>query len=1499
MASSRRPGAQHVAWRVASALLTRPRLSEGPAGASGAFLGFIPVERSGESFQVRTKTPVGRKRTFCPWRKSTEVPPCLAGVAAGAAASAGKWEKVSTWGRRLRFPRAVALPAARSGARIAPLGLGRLRLPRDAPRTIIMIMMMLPFGGARRGFGIRRNDGMFFSPRVEPSLFWWSDEKKELLLRFWENYILILETLEGNQIHVIKPVLPKLNSLFEDAVAEGKTRWLIHPSWHLCIYKRMFESENKTLVGEGVMHFLELWATEGLPSAPDFSEFIIGPLMDALSESSLYSRSPGQPSGSCSPVGMKLQGFLATYVAGLPEEKAKRSFLLRFIEKMSTRHWCAVPILFFSMALARIPRSCILGAEGLLALREVLQCTMMTHQVLLRGAAQGYLLQAALRLVDVETVSLSEMASFLACLRPEESLGRGTALWTEVCDWLRVNEASFGKSLNRAAAGEQEESSLNAYVRSLVRDYVKSPSDEGGRCFVPDCSEAKLVATMVLLATDAWRPEDRGPDGLRTVLRPLVDVLSKLGTNPYIPALRADRCLQLILQLLRTAPSRGSGSRDDEALTVLQNCLVAASESISDFLLRRLTVGELSTVADLDRCHLYLGVLAELVSLHPSGAVWSPAAPPCSWLALLKSASILHLQGKPDGGDRGLGEQIQKVVSMACLARTCEMADRQPGRSLDSLDADGTFRRFVSSAQFDRRPEKPRCPGEQGSGYSAIAYREPGVFLGESSTSRGWGKSVARYVHDQWVCRRFALNRSSRGQAPDPGDGTPPAAAREPGRPETLLRAALEALAVLPPDHVLPVFGSMKILIPELLNSHESLCVRSFDAAWKIVATLSNTQLVFWPNLKAFVQFAFDGRVLAVASRRKGRAHARLKEIASEMTEMSSTRTGVFNVLIGHCCRTWLASPWGEPGLPEDPPSSARDYVGLVAEACVFGPVFRRDQRLVQDVRAFVGSLGSECAANVVTESTNRDDHHVRVCAVKFLCLLDGARRPAHKSYVGELAAGLLEKEALVASSRSHYYANSLQHRVQNRVWQTLLVLFPKLDQDFLGGVVDKVFQAGSVSNQASVKYAIQWMIILILHRYPQFFPKFWDRFRPGEENFKTSMCTYLSVLFHLDVIVQNEAEMVTQLKKGLVVALQWCFSHNFRVRLYALVTLKKIWGLCKTWRLEECEALSPAIESSLEQVENTHGAGNAKRNWQRIQEHFFFAVFHPLRDYNLETIFYILPRLAELAEDEWIPLSKFTGFTDIPTESGRPSWGRARGELRDLRPDPWTQPDTGLNPAELALHLEGTDVQKKIIPWKNNSPAPPDLDLDLLFQDRAARLGKSLSGLIVVASLVAKPTNLGGLCRTCEIFGVSTLVLGSLQCASDKQFQHLSVSAEQWLPLLEVKPAQLVDYLRQRKADGYTIIGVEQTARSVDLTEYRFPEKSLLLLGNEREGIPAHLLGQLDVCVEIPQQGIVRSLNVHVSGALLIWEYTRQRLARRPRDGGRTAGRAREGQGS
>ncbi|XP_012977837.1 probable methyltransferase TARBP1 isoform X3 [Mesocricetus auratus] len=1045
-----------------------------------------------------------------------------------------------------------------------------------------------------------------------PSLFWWSEKKKDELLKFWENYILIMEVLEGNQIHVIKPVLPKLNSLFEYAVSEENGCWLFHPSWHMCIYKRMFESENKILTKEGVIHFLELYEVKSLPYSPELSEFITGPLMDALSESCLYSRSPGQLLGSGSPLGLKLQKFLVTYVSLLPEE-TKSHFLLKFIQRMADRHWCAVPILFLSKALASLPRCKALGGEGLLALRDVLQCTMITHQVLLRGAAQCYLLQTVMRLVDVEKVSLSDVSAFLVSLRQEESLGRGTMLWTELCDWLHVNERCFRQSSIDDSDGH--ETSLNAYVKKLVQEFVKSPGWETGESyFMPDWLEARLTSLMVLLAVDVegmktqFSEKRRTQNVLRIFLDPLLDALGKLGTNAYMPLLRTDRCLQLLVRLLHSCVPRGSSGQDDEVSSVLQTSILSAADSVSQFVLRRLTMNELQNVADLDRCQLYLKVLAELTSLQVKQG-WKAGNPISRVVSPLKNACIHHLQEAEGGQEPTLGHQVQRAVSMATLAALCEAVDRHPELRLDAEPMD----RLLSTLPLNQMLHKP--PSEEQN--SCAHPLENGSVFEESSSSQGWGKIVAQYLHDQWICLSSLL-RKHCPLIPTTDSDVLECCLPAVEMPAQTLRSALDVLTVLPAGRILPVFRCMEVLVPRLLTSEESLCVESFDMAWKIVSSLSNTQLTFWPSLKAFIHFVFNNEILTIAAKLKGQGYFKIKEIMRKIIEMSSIKTGVFNILICHCCQSWIAAASGvsHSGLF----SSAKDYSELVLEACVFGTVFRRDQRLIQDVQTYIENLGQDCAANIIIENTKREDYYVRICAVKFLCLLDGSDM-SHKLFIEDLAIQLLDKDESTSRSRTCYHENSLQHRVKNRAWQTLLVLFPRFDQNFLNGIIDKIFHAGFTNNQASIKYFIEWIIILILHKFPQFLPKFWDCFSYGEEKLKTSICTFLSVLSHLDIIIQNIPEKRLVLKQALTIALQWCLSHNFSVRLYALVALKKTWHLCKALQFEECDAWTTVIECSLSQAESMHGAGNARKNWQRIQDHFFFSTFHPLKDYCLECL--------------------------------------------------------------------------------------------------------------------------------------------------------------------------------------------------------------------------------------------------------------------------------------
>ncbi|KAF2490073.1 hypothetical protein BU16DRAFT_622612 [Lophium mytilinum] len=149
---------------------------------------------------------------------------------------------------------------------------------------------------------------------------------------------------------------------------------------------------------------------------------------------------------------------------------------------------------------------------------------------------------------------------------------------------------------------------------------------------------------------------------------------------------------------------------------------------------------------------------------------------------------------------------------------------------------------------------------------------------------------------------------------------------------------------------------------------------------------------------------------------------------------------------------------------------------------------------------------------------------------------------------------------------------------------------------------------------------------------------------------------------------------------------------------------------------------------------------------------------------------------------------------------------------------------------------------------------------------------------LILVASLIANPANLGGLSRIAEIFGADSLALPSLQPLSQPAFTSVAVTSHQHIPIFELWPAGLPKYLKDKKKEGYSIVCVEQTDRSKVLGEEGtvVPRKSVVVLGSEKGGCPAEVLAEADLCVEIKQKGVTRSLNVQTAGAVCLFEYQR-----------------------
>lgn len=143
--------------------------------------------------------------------------------------------------------------------------------------------------------------------------------------------------------------------------------------------------------------------------------------------------------------------------------------------------------------------------------------------------------------------------------------------------------------------------------------------------------------------------------------------------------------------------------------------------------------------------------------------------------------------------------------------------------------------------------------------------------------------------------------------------------------------------------------------------------------------------------------------------------------------------------------------------------------------------------------------------------------------------------------------------------------------------------------------------------------------------------------------------------------------------------------------------------------------------------------------------------------------------------------------------------------------------------------------------------------------------------GILPVCDTLRSRVNLSTILRTAGCCGIPRIVA----CGSGKVDPTVARDSVDHVEI-EVRRT-LGPVLRTLKADGYTLVGLEQTTRSVDLHSYAFPYRTALVIGNERTGIADADLAVLDACVEIPVWGMPYSYNVATATAMALYEYCRQ----------------------
>jgi 23S rRNA (guanosine2251-2'-O)-methyltransferase len=146
---------------------------------------------------------------------------------------------------------------------------------------------------------------------------------------------------------------------------------------------------------------------------------------------------------------------------------------------------------------------------------------------------------------------------------------------------------------------------------------------------------------------------------------------------------------------------------------------------------------------------------------------------------------------------------------------------------------------------------------------------------------------------------------------------------------------------------------------------------------------------------------------------------------------------------------------------------------------------------------------------------------------------------------------------------------------------------------------------------------------------------------------------------------------------------------------------------------------------------------------------------------------------------------------------------------------------------------------------------------------------------LIVVLDNVRSLHNVGSVFRTADAFLVEAVYLCGITCTPPHAEIHkTALGAENTVTWKHYQDTHQA--VADLKAQGYTVFAIEQAAGSTLLPDLQLDKskKYAVILGNEVKGVQQTVVDVCDGCIEIPQFGTKHSLNVSVTGGIIIWEF-------------------------
>lgn len=169
--------------------------------------------------------------------------------------------------------------------------------------------------------------------------------------------------------------------------------------------------------------------------------------------------------------------------------------------------------------------------------------------------------------------------------------------------------------------------------------------------------------------------------------------------------------------------------------------------------------------------------------------------------------------------------------------------------------------------------------------------------------------------------------------------------------------------------------------------------------------------------------------------------------------------------------------------------------------------------------------------------------------------------------------------------------------------------------------------------------------------------------------------------------------------------------------------------------------------------------------------------------------------------------------------------------------------------------------------------------DPDELLERWAKRVGTEEPPLGLVLDGVEDPHNLGALMRTVECAGGHGIFIPERRAVGlTETVAKAAAGAMEYVPV--ARTTNISRLLEQMKRAEIWTVGTAADA-AMDYTDWDWTRPTAIVLGGEGAGLHRLVKENCDVLVRIPLRGHIESLNVSVTGGVLLYEALRQRRSR------------------